>query len=143
MVTSLSDPSPMPGTPSVHTCTKSSWPLIRPDMYGELQVSSAYDPNAAMLMIAATPRLKSSRRSIRMAFSKPAMLPASGFVQRRVAARELRARLRQTVLVLRTPMTPVAHAADRIHQLEQLQAPQHLRRIEQVAGEHGDHALLQ
>src|SRR6267143_1305287 len=40
-VTSLSDPSPQPSTPSVHTCTKSSCPLIRPVMYGELQVSSA------------------------------------------------------------------------------------------------------
>ena len=32
----------------------------------ELQVSSAYEAIAAMLMIAATPTLKTSRRSIRM-----------------------------------------------------------------------------
>src|SRR5256885_11645796 len=41
------------------------------------------------------------------------------------------------------PTPPVPQAVDRIDQLEHSQAPQHLRRIEQVAGEHGDHALLQ
>src|SRR5580692_11361099 len=69
MVTSLSDPSPSPGTPSVHTCTKSSWPLIRPDMYGELQVSSAKEETAAMPKMAVTLRLETHRLPIRIMIS--------------------------------------------------------------------------
>src|SRR5882724_9148921 len=60
-------------------------------------------------------------------------LPGLDLVQRRVAAGELRARLRQPILVLGTPALPLTQAADRIDQLEQLQAPQHLGRVEQVA----------
>src|ERR1700676_4261332 len=67
----------------------------------------------------------------------------SDLVKRRVTARELRARLSQPILVLGTPAPPLAEAADRIHQLEQLEAPQHLGCVEQVAGEHRDHALLE
>jgi len=52
-------------------------------------------------------------------------------------------RLGQPVIVFGAPAPPVAQGVDRIDQLEQSQAPQHLRRVEQVAREHGDHALLQ
>src|SRR5438128_1396676 len=47
MVTSLSDPSPRPFSPRAQTYTKSSCPLMRFPMYGELQVSSAAASKAA------------------------------------------------------------------------------------------------
>ena len=61
IVTSLSEPSPQPSTPSVQTCTKSSWPLISPLMYGELQVSSAAAAAENITAISRTSQASSGR----------------------------------------------------------------------------------
>ena len=51
-------------------------------------------------------------------------------VERRGAAGELRARLRQPVVTLTAPAPKVAQRDHRIHQFEQTQAPQYLRCVE-------------
>src|SRR5580698_192993 len=73
----------------------------------------------------------------------PGIVGLSGFIQRRGAAGELRACLRQPVAMFLAPAAPISDPADRIYELEDFQTPQHLGRVEQVAGEHRDDTLLQ
>src|SRR5262245_3715567 len=64
-------------------------------------------------------------------------------VERRGTAAELRARLGEPKATAGAPAPPFTQRQGPIDELEELQPPEYPRRIEQIAGEHGDHALLE
>src|SRR6185437_6425982 len=74
---------------------------------------------------------------------RSALAPRSSLVQWRIATREFGPRLGQPETVFGAAAAPVAQEGDRVDELEQLESPQHLRGVEQVAGQHRDHALFQ
>src|ERR1700677_2399278 len=91
----------------------------------------------------ATPRAKFCSIRPLSVNTAPLRIYALGRILGCVAAGEFGASLRQPISMLGSPAPEVAQARDRVHQFEQPQAAQYLGGIEQVAGEHGNHALFQ
>src|SRR5450432_681566 len=64
-------------------------------------------------------------------------------VERGIAAAELGACLRKTIVLFITPAAPLGQCHQAVEYLEQSDASHHLGRIEQVSRQHGNNALLQ